>query len=110
MGSGDVYKRQAFGSVTGSAKYAVKVIREKGIKVGLFRPKTAWPFPTWRIEELDSKNVIEKFIVIEVNMGQVYHVVKEHVKNADVIHIPYAPGYVPEPSYILSHIEKLCRG
>ncbi len=102
------YVLVAFGSVTGSAKYALRAARSKGIKIGLFRPKTAWPFPGWRIEELDKSGEIEKFIVIEVNMGQMYHVIREYVKNAEVIHIPYAPGYLPEPSFILENIEKLC--
>lgn len=100
----------AYGSVSGSAKKAVRMCREKGIKVGLFRPRTAWPFPTWRIEELDSKNYIDAFIVIEVNMGQIYHIVKGYIKNAKVIHIPYAPGYLPEPEYILTQIEKIYKG
>ncbi|RLG83860.1 MAG: 2-oxoacid:acceptor oxidoreductase subunit alpha, partial [Thermoprotei archaeon] len=99
----------AYGSVSGPVKYAIKKARNEGYKVGLFRPLTAWPFPGWRIEELDYSNTIKKFIVMEVNMGQMYHVVREYVRNAEVIHIPSAPGYLPEPQKVLSDIKNLCR-
>ncbi len=99
----------AYGSVSGPVRYAIKKAREEGYKVGLFRPLTAWPFPGWRIKELDNSGVIKKFIVIEVNMGQIYHVVREYVRNAEVIHVPGAPGYLPEPQRILSYIKKFCR-
>ncbi len=99
----------AYGSVSGPVKYAIKRARDEGYKVGLFRLLTAWPFPGWRIQELDYNNTIKKFIVIEVNMGQVYRIVKEYVRNAEVLHVPSAPGYLPEPQRILSTIKSLCR-
>ncbi len=98
----------AYGSVSGPVKYAVRRARMEGIRVGLLRPLTAWPFPGWRIEELDRRGV-RRFIVIEVNMGQLYHVVREHVRGADVVHVPGAPGYLPDPDTILSHLRRLCR-
>lgn len=106
---GSEYIVIAYGSVSGPVKYAVKLARKEGYRIGLFRPLTAWPFPWRRIEELDNMGTIKKFIVIEVNMGQIYHVVREHVGSAEVIHVPGAPGYLPEPQEVLSNIKRLCR-
>ncbi len=58
----------AFGGVARSAKSAIKQLREKGIKVGLFRPITIWPFPEKRLRELADK--VKVMIVVEMNLGQ----------------------------------------
>lgn len=57
-----------FGSLTRNVKSAVKECREQGLKVGILRPVTLWPFPTKRIEELAK--TAKKFLTIEMNMGQ----------------------------------------
>lgn len=58
----------AYGGVARSAKRAVKEARQLGLKVGLFRPVTLWPFPEARIEAVAEK--IKAFIVPEMNLGQ----------------------------------------
>jgi len=58
----------SFGSMSRNVKSAVKLCREKGLKVGAFRPITLFPFPTKRLAELAS--VTKKFLVTEINMGQ----------------------------------------
>ncbi len=58
----------AFGGVARSAKAAIKQLRENGIKVGLFRPITIWPFPQERLRELADK--VKVMIVVEMNLGQ----------------------------------------
>ena len=64
----------AFGSMTRNIKAAMKVLREKGIKVGCFRPITLSPFPDARILELAQKG--KEFLVVEMNMGQMFRDVK----------------------------------
>ena len=64
----------AFGSMTRNIKAAMKVLREKGLKVGCFRPITLSPFPYERISELAEQ--AKKFAVVEMNMGQMYKDVK----------------------------------
>ena len=64
----------AFGSMTRNIKAAMKVLREKGIKVGCFRPITLSPFPDARILELAQKG--KEFLVVEMNMGQMFKDVK----------------------------------
>lgn len=58
----------SFGSMSRNVKSAVKIAREKGLKVGAFRPITISPFPNKRIKELS--NTTKKFLVTEINMGQ----------------------------------------
>ena len=64
----------AFGSMTRNIKAAMKVLRKKGLKVGCFRPITLSPFPSKRIEELAKK--VKDFVVVEMNMGQMFKDVK----------------------------------
>ena len=67
----------AFGSMTRNIKASMKVLREKGLKVGCFRPITLSPFPHKRIEEL--ANLGKNFVVVEMNMGQMYKDVRYSV-------------------------------
>ena len=58
----------AYGISARVARSAVRKARKAGIKAGLFRPQTLWPFPTNRLNELAGK--IKKYVVAELNMGQ----------------------------------------
>jgi 2-oxoglutarate ferredoxin oxidoreductase subunit alpha len=64
----------AFGIAARIAKGAVKTARSEGLKVGLIRPITLWPFPSAIIRELSKK--IKHFLVFEMNMGQMVEDVK----------------------------------
>jgi len=64
----------SFGSTARSAKRAVINAREKGVKAGLLRLKTIWPFPDKEIEAL-YKPVV-KIVVAEMNLGQIAHEVE----------------------------------
>lgn len=66
-----------FGSMARNVKSAINECRKQGLKVGMLRPISLWPFPTKKIEELarDSK-IAKKFLVIEMNMGQMVRDVK----------------------------------
>ena len=64
----------SFGSTSRNVKTAVKMCREKGIKAGMLRPITLYPFPNKRIKELSEK--VKKVITVEVNMGQMINDVK----------------------------------
>lgn len=57
----------AYGSTSRSARYAVNVAREQGIKAGMFRIKTFWPFPDKQIKALASK--VKGFVIPEMNLG-----------------------------------------
>lgn len=57
-----------FGSMSRNVKSAVKECRNQGLKVGILRPITLFPFPTKKLQELAQKT--KKFLVVEMNMGQ----------------------------------------
>ncbi len=58
----------SYGGTARTAKAAVKTLRSEGIKVGLFRPITIWPFPEARINEIGGK--VKDILVAELNFGQ----------------------------------------
>mgnify|MGYP000710312712 CR=1 FL=1 len=58
----------AFGATARSAKSTVDILRDKGRKVGLFKPITIWPSPQKQVLELAKK--MKRIIVVEMNMGQ----------------------------------------
>lgn len=58
----------AYGSVSLGAKEAINRLRKEGIKAGMFSPKTIWPSPEKRLNELVNR--FEKVLVAELNMGQ----------------------------------------
>jgi len=96
----------SYGGASRSALEAIRLARNKGLKAGLFRIITAWPFPTWEIKRLAEQ--AKAIIVAEVNMGQAYHVVREAVDGAtDVYLLPYGPGEIHPPDLILHKIEEV---
>lgn len=63
-----------FGSMARNVKSAVKLCREKGLKVGMFRAISLYPFPVKKVEEVSK--TAKKFLVVEMNMGQMVRDVK----------------------------------
>lgn len=64
----------AYGVSSRSAKFAVRELRKKGIKAGLLRPLTIWPFPDSAVDELAGR--VSTIIVPEMNLGQIVHEVE----------------------------------
>ena len=99
----------AFGSVARIAKAAIKKARAAGIKVGLFRPISLWPFPT---EELNKISKGKKLVLdIEMNMGQMVEDVKIAVNGETKVDFFGRPaGYYFTPDEIYTQIEKSVEG
>ena len=91
----------AYGSVARSAKWAIKEARKQGLKVGLFRPRILWPFPSDRIREIAGRK--QKFIVPEMNQGQLNYVVREKIPN-EVISLAQPNGEIISPKRILGFL------
>jgi 2-oxoglutarate ferredoxin oxidoreductase subunit alpha len=68
----------SYGSSARSSRHAVRLAREAGIKAGLLRPKTLWPFPEKAISKHTSK--VKTWIVPEMNLGQIAHEVEWAVR------------------------------
>lgn len=96
----------SFGSTSRNVKTAVKMCREKGIKAGMLRPITLYPFPNKRIKELSEK--VKKVITVEVNMGQMINDVKLAVNGKVPVELINKPvGAPPAPEEILLKVEDL---
>lgn len=93
----------SYGITSRSVKQAVKDARAKGIKIGMFRPITVWPFPETKIKQLSEK--VDKILVAEINYGQYSHAVREY-SHAPVEEMSFVPGMVPSPATVLKEIER----
>ena len=58
----------AYGTSARVSMAALKMAREKGLKVGLFRPITLWPYPKKKLAELGDR--VNNFLVVEMSLGQ----------------------------------------
>ena len=100
------YILTAFGSMTRNIKAAMNVLREKGLKVGAFRPITLSPFPYTRINELASMK--KDFIVVEMNMGQMFKDVKYAINGKSNVELVNRPcGEWLSVEEIVSSVEKI---
>jgi 2-oxoglutarate ferredoxin oxidoreductase subunit alpha len=98
----------AAGCVSRSAEEAVEVLRAKGLKVGLFRPITIWPFPDQPLEKIlaNAKTVI----VPEMNMGQLIHKIKEiKPDNVQAVQLNKYDGTLIMPDEIIQAIEEVAK-
>jgi 2-oxoglutarate ferredoxin oxidoreductase subunit alpha len=92
-----------YGASARSAETAMEIARKKGKKVGLLRLKMVWPFPEKIINKL-AKDV-DKIIVPEMNLGQIYHPIKEAAcGNCDVINAPKIGGEMHLPDELLPYL------
>jgi 2-oxoglutarate ferredoxin oxidoreductase subunit alpha len=96
----------SFGSAARIGEKAVEIARNEGIKVGLFRPITLWPFPSKEIAQLaEGKKGI---LVSEINAGQMIQDVKLAINGkVKVEHFGRLGGIVPEPEEIVEALKKL---
>ncbi|HXQ92386.1 MAG TPA: 3-methyl-2-oxobutanoate dehydrogenase subunit VorB [Nitrososphaerales archaeon] len=80
----------AYGIVSRLSKEVVDGLRNKGVRAGLFRPITLNPFPHRQLSELSGR--VRKFLVIELNMGQMLFDVKLAVNDPSKVDFMYKLG------------------
>ena len=96
----------SFGSTARNVRTAAKMLREKGIKAGILRPITLYPFPNKRLAELSKTT--KKFITVEVNMGQMVNDVKLAVNGKVPVElINKGVGTPPSPEEIVRRAQEL---
>ncbi|HNQ34624.1 MAG TPA: 3-methyl-2-oxobutanoate dehydrogenase subunit VorB [bacterium] len=99
----------AFGSSARIARASVQAAREEGLAVGLFRPVSLWPFPYQPLRRLAEGR--RRFLVVEMNLGQMVEDVRLAVENRGPVSFYGRPGGgVPTPEEILKVIRKTYRG
>ncbi len=96
----------AYGITARICKTAIAAARAKGIKVGLFRPITLWPYPKKQLGALADS--AKHFLVCELNMGQMVDDVKVATEcKKPVSFFGRTGGMIPSPDEVLAEIEKL---
>ena len=98
----------AYGSVARIARASMEMARAKGLKVGLIRPVTVWPFPDKTIE--DACVSAKKFLVVEMSAGQMVEDVRLAVNGrVPVEFYGRMGGGIPSEEEILSKVEEISR-
>ena len=96
----------AFGIAARVSQNAVDAARAKGIKVGMIRPITLWPFPEKVLKEAAEK--CKAFLSVELNMGQMIKDVKLAIDCKKPVDLCYRTGgMIPSPEEVLAAIEKM---
>lgn len=95
----------AFGSCARIAQKAMEMMREEGIKVGLLRPITLWPFPTKAIQTRAAQ--VKGILTVELNAGQMIEDVRLAVEGKiPVEHFGRLGGIVPDPDEVISALKE----
>ena len=103
------YVITAFGTVARIAKSAINELREQGIKVGLFRPITVWPFPYKELAEA-SKNA-KALLDVEANEGQMLQDVKLAINGAKPVeYFGHCGSLMPTTDEIVAKILEMKEG
>ena len=98
----------AFGTSARIAKSALAIARDEGVKVGLIRPITLFPFPEQAF--FQHSNRVKSFLTVELNTGQMVEDVKLSVdRDAEVHFYGRPPGSLPSPEEVLEEIRKYYR-
>lgn len=99
----------AFGIAARVAKNAITSAREKGIRVGMLRPITLWPFPQKAIA--DAAKSVKAFISVELSMGQMIEDIRLSEDCAKPVYLcNRAGGMIPSPEDIMETINKVVGG
>ena len=97
----------AFGTVARVAKTAIDEMREEGLKVGLFRPITVWPFPEKQLAEVMDQPSVKKAVTVEISAGQMVEDVRLTVNGKKPVEFFGKPGsYTPTAEEIADYIIK----
>ncbi|HYF84419.1 MAG TPA: 2-oxoacid:acceptor oxidoreductase subunit alpha [Clostridia bacterium] len=95
----------ACGCVSRSANEAMRIARDSGYKVGLFRPISIWPFPAEPL--MKAVRNVKTIIVPELNRGQLIHIIKEFVPDTvKVVPLNIFDGSVIMPDQIIKALEE----
>jgi 2-oxoglutarate ferredoxin oxidoreductase subunit alpha len=95
----------AYGITARIARHAVQLARAEGIRAGLLRLITVWPFPEEHIRELAKK--VKTFVVPEINYGQIVLEVERCAgSKAKTLLVPHMGGSVHMPQTILEAIRE----
>lgn len=98
----------AYGTVARIAKTAIKILREEGIRVGLLRPISLYPFPSQVFAEAATK--VKNILVVEMSLGQMLQDIKLATCGKTTIHFySRVGGMVPSFDEIVAQVQKIVK-
>jgi 2-oxoglutarate ferredoxin oxidoreductase subunit alpha len=96
----------AFGLSARICQKTVDLAREKGIKLGLLRPITLYPYPYDKLRELAAQ--VDFFLVVEMNAGQMVEDVRLAVEGRKPVYFKgRMGGMIPSPEDIFAEVEAI---
>ena len=99
----------AFGIAARVSKNAIVKAREAGIKVGMIRPITVWPFPKAPLAE--AAKTVKAFLSVELSMGQMIEDIELATRCArPVMLCNRAGGMIPSPDEVYAKITEMAKG
>ncbi|MEK9138090.1 MAG: transketolase C-terminal domain-containing protein, partial [Bacteroidota bacterium] len=100
------YVLVAYGLSARIAHRAVEIARDNGVRAGLLRPKTLWPFPSEKLRELAMRTV--GMLVVEMNAGQMVEDVRLAVEGrVPVQFYGRMGGIIPSPDEVVKALETM---
>mgnify|MGYP004643321283 FL=1 len=99
----------AYGAAARVAKNAVLAAREQGIRVGIVRPITLWPFPEDTLKKVSA--TAKAFLSVELSMGQMIEDVKLAIDCSRPVYLcNRTGGMVMKPDEVLAKIKEIAGG
>lgn len=101
----------AYGAAARIAKNAVQAARESGIKAGLLRPVTVWPYPKAPLAALAAQTRVKAFVCVEMSMGQMIEDLELAIRCQKPVHLcSRTGGMVPTPDEVMAKINEAMGG
>lgn len=101
----------AYGTMARICKTAIDELKAQGIKVGLLRPVTLYPFPLQAVKRLAEQKALRHFLCVEMSMGQMIEDVERAVGGQKPIHFfGRCGGIVPSPEEVVEQVKALVEG
>ena len=95
----------SYGIAARTAFWPMQLAREEGIRVGMLRLVTVWPFPEEQIRDLAGR--VNGIVVPEINMGQIVREVERCAAGqTQVLSVPHPGGGIHDPQAVLGAIRK----
>ena len=99
----------AYGASSRVSRSAIDMARAEGIKVGMIRPITLWPYPVDYIEK--NMDQVKSFLCVEMSMGQMVDDVRLAVNGRRPVNFfGRTGGIIPTPAEVLNEIKKIMGG
>lgn len=100
----------AFGTTARIVSSAIKTLNNEGIKAGLFRPITVWPYPSQQLLKLASQDSVQAVLTVEMNLGQMHEDVRLAIGGTKPT--PFygrTGGMIPEPRDIVQKVRDILK-